>query len=321
MARTIPADRLAQSRLDRETGSVPGVTRMYHHRAFRARDLCAARRGRTVTLCLPAKDEAATVGPIVEMARRQLMERLPVLDEILVVDDGSTDETAATAIAAGARVVTTQTPLEGFAPGTGKGEALWRGLHAATGDLVAYCDADITNFGPRFVIGLVAPLLLEPSIGFVKGFYDRPVQGDAAAGGRTTELVARPLISLLFPHLAGMVQPLSGEYAGRRDVLESVPFVQSYGVDLGLLIDVSAQWGADAIAQVDLGTRVHRNRTLDQLSPQALAIMQTAFIKAGLPVPDAARATLERPGREPLVMTHVERPPLASLGRRRPRSA
>src|SRR5205823_9009398 len=126
------------------------------------------------------------------------------------------------------------------------------------------------------------PLLTDPAIGFVKGFYDRPVAGASGAGGRTTELVARPLIALLHPHLGGIVQPLSGEYGGRRDVLEAVPFVQGYGVDLGLLIDISHRFGMSGIAQVDLGARVHRNRSLEELSPQALAIMQTAFAKADL---------------------------------------
>jgi glucosyl-3-phosphoglycerate synthase len=177
---------------------------------------------------------------------------------------------------------------------------------------VVWCDADITNFGPRFVTGVLGPLLRDPAVGFVKGFYDRPLDGERGTGGRTTELVARPLIALLFPHLGGIVQPLSGEYGGRRDVLEAVPFVQGYGVDLGLLIDICEQFGLRSIAQVDLGERIHRNRSLDELSPQAMAIMQTAFTKADLTA-DAVTATLLRPGLQPLPMAHVERPPLASL--------
>jgi glucosyl-3-phosphoglycerate synthase len=196
--------------------------------------------------------------------------------------------------------------------GTGKGETMWKGLSAAIGDLVVWCDADITNFGPRFVTGVLGPLLGDPAVGFVKGFYDRPLDGERGTGGRTTELVARPLIALLFPHLGGIVQPLSGEYGGRRDVLEAVPFVQGYGVDLGLLIDICEQFGPRSIAQVDLGERIHRNRSLDELSPQAMAIMQTAFTKADLTA-DAVTATLLRPGLQPLPMAHVERPPLASL--------
>ena len=158
---------------------------------------------------------------------------------------------------------------------------MWKSVFAADGDLIVWCDADITNFDGRFVIGLLGPLLERADVGFVKGYYDRPVDGKPGTGGRVTELVARPLISLLFPRLAGIVQPLSGEYAGRREVLEAVPFVQGYGVDLGLLVDISHRFGMESIAQVDLGVRLHRNRTLDELSPQALAVMQTAFTKAG----------------------------------------
>ena len=296
-----------------------GPSRVFHHREFRTRALLEAKGDHVITLCLPAKDEAATVGAIVAMVRRQLVKRVPLVDEILVVDDGSADETAAVAAAAGARVERSADLLAEVGPGTGKGEAMWKGLSAAQGDLVVWCDADITNFGSRFVNGLLGPLLTEPAVGFVKGFYDRPIDGMAGAGGRNTELVARPVIALLHPHLSGIVQPLSGEYGGRREVLEAVPFVQGYGVDLGLLIDISAQFGLSSIGQVDLGVRTHRNRSLDELSPQALAIMQTAFTKAHLGTIGAA-ATLLRPGLDPLTMEHVERPPLASLARE-PRTA
>jgi glucosyl-3-phosphoglycerate synthase len=296
-----------------------GPCRLFHHRDFPMAALLDAKGDHVITLCLPAKDEAATVGAIVSLVRRTLVQRVPLVDEILVVDDGSTDDTAAVARAAGARVERSADLLAELGPGTGKGEAMWKGLSAAQGDLVVWCDADITNFGSRFVTGVLGPLLTEPSVGFVKGFYDRPVDGMPGAGGRNTELVARPVIALLHPHLSGIVQPLSGEYGGRREVLEAVPFVQGYGVDLGLLIDISARFGLSAIGQVDLGVRVHRNRSLDELSPQALAIMQTAFTKAHLGAIGAA-ATLLRPGLDPLPMEHVERPPLASLARE-PRTA
>jgi len=196
---------------------------------------------------------------------------------------------------------------------------MWKSLMVTQGDIVVWCDADVRNFRPCFVTGLLGPLLVEDDVQFVKGFYDRPLDGERGAGGRTTELVARPLIALLFPHLGGIVQPLSGEYGGRREVLEAVPFVQGYGVDLGLLIDISARFGPGAIGQVDLGVRLHRNRSLDELSPQALAIMQTAFSKAHLGSIGAS-ATLLRPGLDPLPMEHVERPPLASLAEE-PRTA
>ena len=144
-----------------------------------------------------------------------------------------------------------------------------------------WCDSDILDFGPHFVVGLLGPLLARPDIQFVKGFYDRPVGGRAHGGGRVTELMARPVIAALFPHLSSIVQPLSGEYAGRRALLERLPFVQGYGVDLGLLVDIADLEGTEAIAQVDLGLRRHRNRSLDELGPQALAVLQTALDRAG----------------------------------------
>jgi glucosyl-3-phosphoglycerate synthase len=252
------------------------------------------------------------VGDMVRALHRHLVQRAGLVDEILVLDDHSTDHTARVATAAGARVVTASEVLPSIAGGRGKGEALWRSLYAATGDLVVWCDADILDFGPRFVIGLVGPLLVRPDIAFVKGFYERPSSADRGArGGRVTELMARPVLATLFPHLAAIRQPLSGEYAGRRALLERLPFVRGYGVDLGLLVDVAQVAGVDAIAECDLGTRRHRNRDLDELGPQALAVLQTALSRSG--VPAAEPATLHRPGRAPLAQAYGEIPPLVSL--------
>jgi glucosyl-3-phosphoglycerate synthase len=256
------------------------VSRTSHHREFVLDDLVAAKGDRTVSVCLPARNEASTVGAIVEIIHDQLVERSGLVDELLVVDDGSTDETGAVATAAGAKVLT--------GTGQGKGDAMWRSLQASTGDLVVWCDADVTNFDTRFVTGLLGPLMTDDDVTFVKGFYERALDGLPGKGGRVTQLVARPLISLLFPSLTTMLQPLAGECAGRRDVLESVPFVPSYGVDLALLIDVASAYGVDSIAQVDLGERVHRNRTLEELSVQSFEILQAALARAGIaPSPGA----------------------------------
>ncbi len=280
---------------------------------FAPEALVEAKGGQFVSLCLPARDEADTVGPIVEAVIRELVERFPLVDEVLVVDDGSTDATAAVAAEAGATVVAAADVLRGCGPGQGKGEALWKALAASKGDLLAFCDADLREFDPAFVTGVLGPLLVDPHVGFVKGFYDRPLEGVAGTGGRVTELVARPLLSLLFPALAPVVQPLAGEFAARRAVLERVPFVQGYGVDLGLLVDVTTRFGVEAVAQVDLGTRTHRNRPLDQLATQALAVLRTALDRAGVEVAGDGAAVLVRPGREPVTVESSERPPIVEV--------
>lgn len=280
----------------------------------------AERKGPTfISVCLPARNEAATVGRIVETVRRSLMESVALVDEIIVIDDHSSDETASVASEAGARVIEASGVLPEYGEGHGKGEALWKSLFVAAGDIVAWCDADIHNFESRFVVGLLGPLIEHPDIHFVKGYYERPTDG-ALGGGRVTELVARPAISLLFPHLAGIVQPLAGEYAGRRHVLEQLPFVQGYGVEIGLLIDVAATAGVDAMAQVDLGTRIHRNRPLDELSPQALAVLATALERAGRGAQEDP-AMLLRPHLGPVAVDVGERPPLVEVATYRRDSA
>jgi glucosyl-3-phosphoglycerate synthase len=292
-------------------------------RTFRAGEfdparLVADKGGRLISVCLPARDEQDTVGLIVDTIRRTLMERWPLVDELLVVDDHSRDLTAQVAADAGATILRADEILPDYGHGHGKGEALWKSLYASRGDLIAWCDADVRQFDPMFVVGLVGPLLTRPDVAFVKGFYERPVTatGDHGEvddrGGRVTELVARPVVSLLFPQLAPFVQPLAGEYAGRRDVLEQLPFIEGYGVDLGLLIDVESRFGLGAMAQVDLGQRIHRNRPLDQLSPQAMAVLQTALHRAA---PDlvSSTETLVRPGHDPLVVDVTERPPLVEV--------
>ncbi|HMC38874.1 MAG TPA: glucosyl-3-phosphoglycerate synthase [Acidimicrobiales bacterium] len=266
----------------------------------------AAKRGRRVSVCIPARDEAETLGQIVDCIRRDLVEAVPVVDEILVMDDGSTDDTAAVAESAGATVRSTLEVLPEY-PAHGKGQAMWKGVHAASGDLIVFCDADIRDFHAGFVLGLAGPLLQRDDAAFAKGFYER-------AGGRVTELMARPLISVFFPHLADLAQPLSGECAAPRSVLEALPFAGGYGVDLALLIDVTARFGNHSLVQCDLGTRVHRNRALSELGPQSLAILQLALERAGVAEDDVPwSTTLLRPQTDPVEVQHTELPPLVEV--------
>ena len=297
------------------------IFRTYRHGDFDPVALAddKARQRQVLSVCVPARDEAATIGPIVEEVVGSLVEGCGLVDEVLVVDDHSTDDTARVAEDAGARVVAVDDVLPELGPGEGKGEALYKSVAAARGDLIAWCDADIRQFAAHFVVGLVGPLLTRPDIAFVKGFYDRPLEGSAHGGGRVTELMARPAIAALFPHLASIVQPLSGEYAGRRTLLERLPFVQGYGVDLGLLIDIAEAEGTASIAQVDLGLRRHRNRPLEELGAQALAVLQTALGRAeGGP---GRSATLVRPDLEPVEVSATERPALVAVPGYRRRSA
>ena len=264
-----------------------GSIRSFDHRHFSAAELARAKQGRLVTVCLPARDEAGTVGAIVGSLLAQLHTRHRLVDEVVVVDDGSADGTAVVARSAGARVV--------HGDGRGKGAAMQKGLEEAHGDLVAFCDADLRQFDPCFVVGLLGPLLSRDDVFLVKGCYDRSYQSRWGEGGRVTELVAKPLLRTLVPHLSWLRQPLAGECAGRRDVLEQVPFVTGYGVDVALLIDVADRFGAGAIAQADLGRRVHRNRPLGELAPQAEAVLRTVLARVGLGDPVSECPPLAEP--------------------------
>ncbi|MGZ6297674.1 MAG: glucosyl-3-phosphoglycerate synthase, partial [Candidatus Limnocylindrales bacterium] len=235
----------------------------------------------SISLVLPTLDEAATIGPIVHLARRELMERVPLIDELLVIDSDSQDETRAIAEAEGARVVRHSEVLPRYGSYHGKGEALWKSLYETSGDLLVWCDTDVQEWHPRFVYGTLGPLLTEPRLGYVKAFYQRPiVQGGVlteGGGGRVTELVARPLINLFFPELSGFIQPLAGEYAGRREHLEAIPFFTGYAVEMGLLIDLAERLGLDGLGQVDLDRRVHRNQELEGLTRMSFVILQAVM--------------------------------------------
>lgn len=243
--------------------------------------MAALKGERTVSVVIPARDEEETVGQIVRTIRTALMEEEQLVDDVLVVDSRSRDNTARVAAEAGARVVAQDAVLRPLPDMHGKGEALWKGLAATDGDLVVFVDGDLYDFTAGYVIGLLGPLLTDPGVDYVKGFYHRPlVNGahtDADGGGRVTELVARPLLNMYWPDLAGFVQPLAGEYAGRRDVLESIPFVTHYGVEVAHLIDLLRWRGLDALAQVDLGMRTHRHQSTQALGRMAGQIMLTVM--------------------------------------------
>ncbi|MET9372654.1 glucosyl-3-phosphoglycerate synthase [Streptomyces sp. NPDC002992] len=242
--------------------------------------LLAAKRGTTVSVVLPALDEEATVGDIVSVIRRELMsEAVPLVDELVVIDSGSTDRTAEVAAAAGARVVARDEILPRIPAVPGKGEVLWRSLMVTGGDIVCFVDADLRDFSADFVTGIVGPLLTDPDVDFVKAMYDRPLGDTPGQGGRVTELVARPLLNLHWPQLAGFVQPLGGEYAARRSLLERLPFPVGYGVELGLLVDALHTVGLDALAQVDVGVRKHRHQDGQALGRMAAAIYRTAQLR------------------------------------------
>ncbi|GAA4449416.1 glucosyl-3-phosphoglycerate synthase [Phytohabitans houttuyneae] len=283
---------------------------------------------------LPARNEQETVGEIVRTIRRHLVERLPLVDEVIVVDSRSCDATARVAGEAGARVVDQDQLTRGLPRLEGKGDALWAGLAAARGDIVAFIDADLREFQPHFVTGLLGPLLTDPSVVYVKGFYHRPLESSADTerdgGGRVTELMARPLLNLCWPELAGFVQPLAGEYAGRRDVLEQLPFVSGYGVELAMLIDLLETVGLDALAQVDLGERHHRHQSTEALGRMSAQILYTAWSRLHrqgiVPDPEPPSGALTQfrrggaqalPGLDREVVVHdvavSERPPLAQL--------
>lgn len=264
--------------------TAPAPIATFDYRDFSAQELAASRGGLRVTVCIPARDEEGTVGRVVGAVQDGLVDRVGLVDEVVVVDDGSRDATAVAAANAGARVVpsSTERAEDGGPLGLGKGGAIATGLAATESDLVVFLDADVTNLRAHFVTGLLGPLVTAPERVLVKGFYARAYRGEAVGGGRVTELVARPALSLLFPDLAGVEQPLAGETAVRRSALQGLEIVGGYGVEIGMLIDLAERFGPQALAQVDLGVRVHRSRPLDQLVPQAHSVLGAVLDRAGI---------------------------------------
>jgi glucosyl-3-phosphoglycerate synthase len=284
------------------------------------------RTGQTVSVVLPALNEEETVGDIVSVIRHDLMRQVPLVDELVVVDSGSADRTSEVAAAAGARVVHRDGILPRLPAVPGKGEVLWRSLLVTRGDIVCFVDADLRDFSSDFVSGIVGPLLTEPDVDLVKAMYDRPLAGAAGQGGRVTELMARPLLNMHWPQLAGFVQPLGGEYAARRSLLEQLPFPVGYGVELGMLVDALHLAGLDALAQVDVGVRKHRHQDGQALGRMAAAIYRTAQLRL-------ARGHLIRPsltqfergedGFEPRTYSvdTEERPPMVDIAEYQARKA
>lgn len=240
-------------------------------------------QGVTISLALPALNEEETVGNVISTIQEALVHKVPLIDEIVLMDSNSTDRTRQIARELGIPVYIHQEVLPQYGARSGKGEALWKSLYCTHGDILIWIDTDIVNIRPHFVYGLLGPLLLRPDILFVKGFYRRPIKMgnklQSTGGGRVTELVARPMLNLFYPELSGVVQPLSGEYGGRRSALERLPFFSGYGVEIGLLIGVLEEFGLSSIAQVDLEERIHRNQSLEALSKMSFAIIQAIIRK------------------------------------------
>lgn len=307
------------------------VRNTYHHSSFSdVRQLVREkeRQGLTISLCIPTLNEEKTIGKEVMLLGSELMRRYPLLDEIAVIDSGSTDRTCEIAASFGAQVFQASEILPELGTRRGKGENLWKALYQLRGDILVYLDADIKNIRPHFVYGLLGPLILRPEIRYVKAFYERPLAGAQglrpSGGGRVTEILVRPLFSLFLPDLTGLIQPLSGEYAARRDVLERLPFPIGYGVETAHLIDTYRLHGLAAFAQTDLDRRVHRNQETRELGKMAFGILQTffrrmdaaGFIRQIQPLHSTLRQFQCRDGLHEVLAHEIreeERPPMITL--------
>ncbi len=300
----------------------------FHHSRFsNLGELVERKRalGVTISLCIPTLNEEKTIGKEVVLFRSELMKRYPLLDELAVIDSGSTDRTLEVAAAFGADVYRAADILPEAGHVRGKGENLWKAIYQLRGDIIVYIDADIKNVHPRFAYGLIGPLLTHPEVQYVKAFYTRPLvmgqQVVPAGGGRVTEILVRPLFAHFFPELAAIIQPLSGEYAARRTALERLAFPVGYGVETAHLVDVYKQWGLDALAQVDLDKRVHRNQSTQDLGRMAFGILQ-AFLPRVWPVHNQLpletvlrQFQLSEAGYEPIehAVQGPERPPMITV--------
>ena len=305
--------------------------RTYHHGDFADIEKLVESKeeqGLTISVCLPTLNVHSTVGRILKVIRTELLERRHLIDELAIIDSRSADGTIEAAEAEGASVFFDDEILPDLQPASGKGEALWKSLYALKGDIIVWVDSDIKNIHPRFVYGLLGPLLTEPGVGYVKGFYERPLKegrvSSPTGGGRVTELVVRPILNLFYPDLACVIQPLSGEYAGRRSLLESVPFMTGYGVETGLLLDIYKEFGLWSLAQVDLEVREHYNQPLEALSRMSFSVLQAVFKRLDSDGKVALKSefetvynTIKRKGGKYLVeeieIQVVERPPMVTI--------
>ena len=261
-------------------------TNTYHHSSFsniKRLIQLKEKKDLKISLGFPTLNEEKTIGEEIKIMRDELQIRYPLLDEIAVIDSGSTDHTREIAGEAGADVYLASECLPQYGVIRGKGENLWKSLYLLKGDIILWIDADIKNIHPKFAYGLVGPLLKYDHLNYVKAFYERPLKVGKrmrpSGGGRVTKILVRPLLANFYPELSGFLQPLSGEYAGRREILEKLPFRVGYGIEVGLLIDIYEKWGLESLAQVDMDKRVHRNRGLDELEKMSFAIMHTFFTR------------------------------------------
>ncbi|MBK1881764.1 glucosyl-3-phosphoglycerate synthase [Luteolibacter pohnpeiensis] len=303
----------------------------FHHSDFSNTANLAALKHDTstkISVCIPTLNEAETIGQIVRIIRQELMEQIPLVDEILVIDSQSTDRTLAEASSAGARAILSSDISPESGSYTGKGENLWKALHVATGDIICYVDGDIKNFHAGYISGLVGPLLEDAEIHYVKAFYERPLAdergGSQPGGGRVSEILIRPLLSLFYPELTGIFQPLAGEYAARRKLLESLAFPTGYGVEIAHLIDLWKHGHLSGLAQTDLIKRVHRNRDDSELGVMSFAILRVFLqrlerdgrISLHSELPELFRSWIFEPGQTTEVLNRIveeERPPLRDI--------
>lgn len=260
------------------------LSNTFHYKQFSIEELIKTKNKKniTVSLCFPTLNEAQTIRNILRITKEELYEP-GLVDEVVVVDSGSLDSTPEIVREMGFKVYQHKEILRKYGTHEGKGEALWKSLFVLKGDIIVWCDSDIKNFGSRFVYGVLGPLILDEELYFVKAFYRRPLKIDSSymkgEGGRVTEILVRPILNLFYPELSRLFQPLSGEYAGRKEALEQIPFFTGYGVEIGMLIEMYEKFGVERIAQVNVKRRIHRNQPLASLSRMSFGIMQAIFKK------------------------------------------